>query len=187
MHRGHPERRIAEITRMLKTKLLPMLYTRMNGQEKLILDFGCGIGRFTADLAELGKCKAIGVDPIASLLELAPPADNVEYRLMTNGRIPLDDATADVVFIVLVLGAITSDRDLKATIAEIDRVLAPDGLLFIVENTTPKRANQSTRFRSPEQYATLFSFAELAFMDSYDELGETHSIMSGRRRVVAHR
>jgi SAM-dependent methyltransferase len=184
MHRAHPEQRIGEITQGMKSKLLPLLYTRMNGNEKLILDFGCGVGRFTASLAELGNCRAIGVDPIASLLALAPLANNVEYRRMQGGRIPLDDAAADVVFIVLVLGAITNERDLHATLAEIDRVLAPNGLLFIVENTTPKRANQSTRFRSYKQYARLFSFAELQFMDSYDDLGETHSIMSGRRRAA---
>jgi len=63
-----------------------------------------GPGRFTVDLASLIKGKAIGVDPIKHLLDLAPRNQDVEYRLMSETAIPLEADSIDIVWICLVLG-----------------------------------------------------------------------------------
>ena len=91
----------------------------LTGNEKTILDFGCGVGRFSAPLAKISNCKVIAVDPIEHLIKMAPKDDNVEYQVIQEGILPLDDASIDVIWVCLVLGSITNTEDLKQTVSEI--------------------------------------------------------------------
>jgi SAM-dependent methyltransferase len=61
---GHKHEEEAAVTAAQKESLLPMLRSRLRGDEKIVLDYGCGPGRFTAALAETIHGRAIGVDPI---------------------------------------------------------------------------------------------------------------------------
>jgi ubiquinone/menaquinone biosynthesis C-methylase UbiE len=51
-----------------KEILFPLLQSQLTGTECNLLDFGCGPGRFTTDLAELISGKAVGVDVVPDLL-----------------------------------------------------------------------------------------------------------------------
>ena len=67
----------------------------------LIVDLGCGTGRFTASLAERFKTQVIGIDPSERMLAIARgklSSEQVEFRLAPGERLPLDDNSADVVF-----------------------------------------------------------------------------------------
>jgi SAM-dependent methyltransferase len=178
---AHAESEAAAVTDRQKILLLPLLEAQLHPDDRLILDFGCGPGRFTPDLARLGG-RAIGVDPIEAYLRMAEPAHGVEYRAIVAGRIPLPDASADVVWICLVLGAMPDGAALAAARSEIVRVLRPGGLLFLVENTSRLQNRRHWSFRSVAEYQTLFPSVELRHVTDYEDVGETISVLAGRSR-----
>jgi SAM-dependent methyltransferase len=97
-----------------------------------VLDVGCGTGNAALLAAELGAA-VIGVDPTASLLELAV-ADARERRLEATflpgdaADLPVADASIDVV--VSVFGVIFAP-DARAAAAELARVTAPAGRIVL--------------------------------------------------------
>ncbi|CAN5763812.1 hypothetical protein BH23GEM3_BH23GEM3_08030 [soil metagenome] len=178
---GHTGEEMAALTERQKEILFPLLAGQLRGDERVIVDFGCGPGRFTPSLSELVRGSAIGVDPIQRLLDLAPCANGVEYRRVESGRIPVADGSADVIWVCLVLGTITEEDALGAAAAEIRRVLHPDGLLFVVENTARKPDLPHFRFRTVDAYLSLFPWAQLDVVGGYEDLGERISVLAGRR------
>lgn len=176
---SHTDAEYEHITTWQKSILFPLLQAHLNGSERLVLDFGCGPGRFTPGLAQLLGGRAIGVEPIATLLDLAPADPQVEYKLLRHGRIPLTDHSVDVLWICLVLGVIRG-RKLHDTLQELRRVVAPGGLVFLVENTTAKPSRKQIEFRSVAEYAKLVNFAQLQHLHDYEDLGETISVLAGR-------
>jgi ubiquinone/menaquinone biosynthesis C-methylase UbiE len=181
---GHSEQEIEEVTQKQKQFLFPLLQGELNGNEKVVLDFGCGPGRFTADLAYLIDGKAIGVDPIRGFLKVAPHNDSrVEYLHLSGERIPCNDESVDIVWCCLVLGGLTEFSELHNSISEIGRVLKSGGLLFLIENTSDKQNGKHWHFRSPEAYCQLIKFAPLKILSTYEDLGETITVMAGRKYV----
>ena len=178
---SHTDAEYEDITRWQTSILFPLLQAQFDGSERVVLDFGCGPGRFTPGLAHLMGGRAIGVDPIASLLELAPADPNVEYRLLRRGSIPLPDHSVDVNWICLVLGVIRG-RKLRDTLRELRRVIAPGGLVFLVENTSAKPSRKQIEYRSVAEYSELVDFAQLRHLQDYEDLGETISVLAGRVR-----
>ena len=176
---AHGDAEYERLTTWQKSILFPLLQAHLNGSERVVLDFGCGPGRFTPGLAHLVGGRAIGIDPIAALLKLAPADPQVEYQLLRHGRIPLADDSIDVLWICLVLGVIRGQK-LQDTLRELRRVVAPGGLVFLVENTTAKPALKQIEYRSVAEYAELVDFAQLQHLHDYEDLGETISVLAGR-------
>ena len=181
LHLRHTAAEVEQVTAWQKSMLFPLLQAQLRGDERTVLDFGCGPGRFTPGLAELTRAHVMGVDPIETLLELAPQAPNVEYRLLKRGNIPIEDHSIDVLWIVLVIGLIRG-RALRHALQELQRVLAPGGLVFLVENTSNKKPLKQIEFRSVADYQALFGFADLKHLYDYQDLGETISVLSGRTK-----
>jgi SAM-dependent methyltransferase len=180
---GHSANEIDAVTAQQEAILFPLLRAQLNGSEKLALDFGCGPGRFTRTLADTINGRAIGVDLIQRFLDLAPPAANVEYRLLEHGRVPVENHTIDVVFVCLTLGAITERSALQKTLAELERVSNSNALFFIAENTTVRPDMPHIIYRSVDDYQQLFDFADIRQVGDYQDLGETISVLAGRRRA----
>ena len=178
--RHTPEEVEAE-TRRQKEILFPLLAAELRPEDRTLLDFGSGPGRFSPGLAELTGGRVVGVDPIRHLLELAPAHPRVEYRCMPEGGIPLEDASVDVVWSCLVLTTITGSAVLRATVAEVERVLRPGGLLFVVENTSRGKNRPHLRFRPEEEYLRMFPAVPLRRVGEYQDLGERISVMAGRK------
>lgn len=185
-HLGHSEAELDSVTRYQMETLFPILRRHLRGDERVLLDFGSGPGRFTPALAELLNGRAIGVDPIQRFLDMAPRTDRVEYRLLENGRIPLADQSVDVVWISLVLTAIPEDSVLRQSVAEVERVLRPGGLLFLVENTHERPDLPHLAYRPISFYASLFPSIPLRHEGDYYDLGERISILVGRKRGGAN-
>jgi SAM-dependent methyltransferase len=181
---SHAETEMDAVTKKQEFAIFPHLAKELRGDETKVLDFGCGPGRFTLSLARLTNADVVGVDPIRAFLRWAPQHRNVVYRRLVDGRIPLDACSVDVIWVCLVLGAI-SDTALPQTASEFDRVLRPGGLLFLTENTSPKPSNQFWSFRTIEQYRSTFPFAKLSHLGDYEDVGERISILSGRKMELA--
>jgi len=183
MHRSHGPDEMEAVTERQLDILLPYLRQHLTGREERILDLGCGPGRFTPALAETISGKAIGVDPISSLLEEAPRHPSVEYRLMEAGSLPLADASVDVVWICLVLGGIVNQTMLHDTVREVERVLPDGGLLFLVENTSDKSGARHWKYRSVAEYDRLFDTITVKPRGTYADAGETITIMTGSKQL----
>lgn len=57
----HSEDELETVTKMQKKKIFPHLKRYLKGDEKLILDFGCGHGRFVSDLARITQGKVLTI------------------------------------------------------------------------------------------------------------------------------
>jgi len=180
---GHSDEDVGNVTRLQKEKIFPFLQQALTGREETILDFGCGPGRFTLDLAKLIGGTAIGVDPIQRFLDMVSKQDGVEYRLMEESIIPVVDKSIDVVWICLVLGGIIDQYVLRKIILEVERVLNDEGLVVLIENTTDVKDTEYWKFRSVEFYQSLFFFTKLKHLSDYCDLNERVSIMIGRKDV----
>jgi ubiquinone/menaquinone biosynthesis C-methylase UbiE len=170
-----------EVTAMQIGEIFPHLLSALNGNEQIVLDFGCGPGRFTPKLADAVHGQAIGIDPVKELLDFAPHKENVLFKQMKNGHIPLPDNSVDVVWCCLVLGGIRGSA-LSKTVNEICRVLRHNGLLFLIENTAEKinKASSAWIFRSSQEYQSLFPLVNLVHVHDYYDVGERISVLAGR-------
>jgi ubiquinone/menaquinone biosynthesis C-methylase UbiE len=182
LHLGHTLAQMDSVTRYQVDLLFPILQRHLNGTEQLLLDFGSGPGRFTPALAEMIGGRAIGVDIVQQLLDIAPRHERVEYHAIVDGRVPVPDNSVDIVWITLVLGSITQPADLQQAVREIERVLKSDGLLLMAENTQPGDDRPHQRFRSIDFYRHIFPSIPLQHETDYYDLGERISVFAGRKR-----
>ncbi len=181
LHLGHDKGEIQKVKAFQIETIFPVLVEQLNGDEKTLLDFGCGPGRFTIELADAIKGHAMGVDPIEHLLQLAPQGDNVSYKKIIDSTIPASDESFDVIWICLVLGGLVSNKQLARTVKEINRVSKDNALLILIENTTNKKNTLSWAYRSRKEYIQLFKNFNLKHFKDYDDLGECISIFAGRK------
>jgi SAM-dependent methyltransferase len=97
------------------------------------LDVGCGEGRFCRMLNEVG-IRTVGIDPTRTLIRHARQQDpEGEYRLGVAEALDFADRSFDLVVSYLTLINIP---DLRAAIAEMNRVLQPGGTLLIANLTS---------------------------------------------------
>lgn len=109
-------------------------FTRAIGDPagKVVLDYGCGNGRYARILAALGAAQVIGVDMSANMIasaRAADPGSRVQYHHLPENRLaPLADASVDVAAANMVFMMSPSKAELLRSFAEIQRVLRPGGL-----------------------------------------------------------
>ena len=100
-----------------------------------MLELGCGTGRVTMPLAHEGV-HVVGVDRSAEMLARArraraPPAARRPPDLVRGDirHLPFPDAAFQMVMAPYgILQSLLSERDLKATLADVARVVEPDGI-----------------------------------------------------------
>lgn len=180
----HPEESLAAVTELQKRVLYPVLESLLAPPHELLVDFGCGCGRFSGGLAELIEGRVLAVDPVAELLRLAPTHPRVEYRLLDeSGRVPVADAAVDVVWCCLVLGTIHEDGALRRTTDELSRILRPGGLCLVVENISVKPgATGPYKKRSIADVTAAFPAVALQPLLHYIDIDEIICVFGGSKR-----
>lgn len=130
-----------------RATLIPLL-ERQVGRAPRILDFGCGTGGATVALAQsaLGAEEVIGVDANPAVLtaarvraaghDVGEPL--VQFRHVAAGAaLPFADGSFDLVVAVSVMEFVTTARRRDELAAELRRVVAPGGFLYVA---TPRIA-----------------------------------------------
>src|ERR1700736_394507 len=101
----------------------------------LVIDLGCGTGRFSELLAAHFGVQVIGIDPSHKMVDQArrkPATGSVVYRQGSAEALPLPDGCADLVFMSMVYHHLT---DPAAVARECRRVLRPAGHVCIRNGT----------------------------------------------------
>jgi len=144
-----------------------------------VLDVACGEGYGSAMLGRRAK-HVIGVDVSAETVQLAAAkyADqrNLEFRTANATALPLDDGSVER---IVSFETIEHLREQDAMLAELRRVLAPTGLLFLSSPNRPV-------YRETRDRANEFHVRELDF-DELDELIRAHfgAVLYVRQRTAA--
>jgi SAM-dependent methyltransferase len=103
------------------------------GRTARVLDYGCGYGRVMAELGDHGFEDVLGVDISAALIERGR-RERPGLRFDVIGSPPAIGRTAgsfELVVLFAVLTCVPGDEDQRALIAELRRLLAPGGLLYV--------------------------------------------------------
>ncbi|MEV0372719.1 class I SAM-dependent methyltransferase [Streptomyces sp. NPDC050636] len=98
----------------------------------LVLDYGCGYGRLTAELVKLGYGAVRGVDVSAALIARGR-REHPGLDLMRCAEFPLpfEDAAFDAALLFAVLTCVPEDAAQSAIIAELGRLVRPGGVLYL--------------------------------------------------------
>jgi len=162
-------------------KVVGFLASKMEG--KVVLDFGCGTGKFIPEFAPLAKtywAVDISENQLAIARKKAEVFDNVKFLKNNEDTISLESNSVDVVFASWVIGSI-HDLDLRErTIMELKRILKSDGSIYFAENDVGgefknviegEAGNEKTRikqewleksgFRKTQSFETFFEFTDL--------------------------
>jgi ubiquinone/menaquinone biosynthesis C-methylase UbiE len=126
-------RALAPETRRLWQDLLSVHISR--AAVSLVIDVGCGTGRFSELLAGHFSAQVIGIDPSLKMLDQArckPAIGNVVYCQGLAEAVPLRDGCADVVFMSMVYHHFC---DPPAVARECHRVLRQGGYACIRNGT----------------------------------------------------
>ena len=111
-----------------------------------ILDVGSGTGRFSLLLAETLDAEVVGVEPSERMRDVAMRSSThprVRYVEGKAEHLPLADASFDAALLSDVLHHV---RDKNTCVAELARVLRPDGVAF-VRGVRPERFNEMINHR----------------------------------------
>jgi len=116
-----------------------------------ILDFGCGSGESSTELAALGY-DVLGIDLSPDLIALAEErarldgvTDRAKFLVVDGSCAELPKGAYDLVVVLAVLHHV----DLAATLRVIDEALSPTGFLVIAEPVAYSKTLQWLRDRSP--------------------------------------
>jgi SAM-dependent methyltransferase len=98
-----------------------------------ILDYGCGYGRTVAELSDLGFASVRGVDISPALIDRGRRArPDLDLAVIDSPpTLAWPAAAFDVVILLAVLTCIPDDNAQQTLIAELSRVLAPGGLIYV--------------------------------------------------------
>jgi ubiquinone/menaquinone biosynthesis C-methylase UbiE len=109
------------------------------GAQDTVLDFGCGVGRFT-DWLEARAHTVIGIDASPEMVAAARrlhPGSRCQWLTSADERLPLADASVDRILSVWVLQHVLDNARLEELIAEFSRVLKPGGATATIEQVDP--------------------------------------------------
>jgi len=132
-----------------------------------VLDFGCGLGFMTVELAR--KCKkAVGIDINETIKNIKVPKElhgKLEYKVARGESLPFEDNSFNVVLASEVLPMIS---DPKAFLNEIRRVLKPGGRI-VISNSCGHPVLKSIFESKGLPYKLLKKYFGENLPNSYDE------------------
>jgi len=127
------------------------LLLRHVGRTDRVLDYGCGYGRVLQTLAESGFERLAGLDISSSMVSRAEALlPDIPFAVASDGVAPYPDGSFDAVLLFAVLTSVPRDEDQRALIADIRRLLAPGGLVYVSDFLMHSDARNVERYRLHE-------------------------------------
>jgi SAM-dependent methyltransferase len=117
-----------------KTALEEVLELKGN---EIVLDFGCGSGRFSYWIAPRVK-KVVGLEITQEMIELAEKnriAQNIEFMVYDGLHFPVFPNPFDLILSVGVLQVMKGEL-LKSTLSSLARYLKKDGRVYLIEQAS---------------------------------------------------
>ena len=141
-----------------------------------ILDLGCGYGRLSKVLLQLGY-EVYGIDVASWAIEEAKKyAPGGSFRTFDGTTIPFQDGSFDGVLTWTVLQHVPPS-DIEAVVFEITRVLKHGGEVFCLENTTSGVQDKNhIWFRPYSSYLSFFKLLTPTMKAEYPDLDGTKEI-----------
>ena len=157
-------------------------------QPKHILDFGCGSGDSTTELAAIGY-DVLGIDVSPELIALAAERARLDGVVDRAKFLAVDGTTATLpkeAFDLVLVQAVLHHVDLAESLRTLDHVLSPGGFLIIVEPVAYSRALQWLRDRSPVEKDISPNERQLNHRD-VRQIGERFEIVRLRHFTILQR
>ena len=140
--------------------LLHEALDRLGGPDQVrrVLDVGCGRGDVLASLVDHDvDAELVGVDVRPEVLEAAARRHpSLRLHLATPGELPLPDASVDLAIACTVFSSVHDRRVLRRLAAEVERVLAPGGVLVWYDLRVPSPGNPDVRPLGAREVHDLF-------------------------------
>lgn len=162
-------------------KVVGFLALKIEG--KVVLDFGCGTGKFIPEFAPLAKtywAVDISENQLAIARKKAKDFDNVKFLKNDEDTISLESNSVDIIFASWVICSINNLELRERTITELKRILKENGSIYLVENDIGgefkniiegEAGNEKTRikqgwlekagFKIIQSFETFFEFKDL--------------------------
>src|SRR5262245_13441409 len=131
--------------------------------ESRIVDLGCGYGRVLEILTGNGYHNLVGFDTAPAMITEARRRlpSGVRLEAVVAPHLPLPDASVDAVLLFAVLTCVPSDEDQQAIVREVERVLRPEGLLYISDLWLQSDARNRARYQRDEARFGTYGVFEL--------------------------
>ncbi len=134
-------------------------------RDELVLDFGCGSGRFSYWIAPRVR-RVVGLEVTPEMIELAEryhTEKNVEFMLYDGVHFPVFPYFFDIILSVGVLQTLKGDL-LGRTLSGLAQYLKRDGKLYFIE-----QASDNPKIERPkvEEYLQAFKAARLECVQCY--------------------
>lgn len=142
-------------------------------KDHLILDVGCGYGRTLDELYHNGYRNLIGIDFSKGMIERGKQQfPYLDLRIKNNEKISLPDASVDAVILFAVLTCIRTNEDQEQLLAEIKRVLKPQGILYVNDfllNTDERNLSRYAKYKEAYGIYGVFELPEGAVCRHHNE------------------
>ncbi len=130
-------------------------------KESVILDVGCGYGRTLSELYAEGFKKICGIDFARKMVERGNKVYPYLDLKKCTAIFPFEDNTFDAVVLVAVLTCIVKDKDQEKLVGEIERVLKPQGILYVNDFLINHDQRNKDRYAVYEKTHGIYGVFEL--------------------------
>jgi len=187
-NRAWDNNRYRQAIKQLSNEVGPILET-IDGEK--VLDFGCGIGRwsgllqmffdnyYAVDICEIALDQAM-----AHQNSLMPADGGTHYEIIENGKIPFPRIKFNCIWTCVCLQHIVDPKLIEYTISQFYDRLTAGGTVLITENVSNHRSNHYLAFRSVNAYIQLFEDAGFEHVNTLPTAAmgnEAHATMLFRK------